>query len=199
MAAVHQPARRASSSLCLVAFRLNSGRRRASACGRKTSIASGAARRSLYFQGRGYGKDAYLANGGFDVEPNATYDDYETGLVYLCEDPPSSIAVATAASFVAIFCMGVSGNVLLLYVLLRHEDLRQVTSLLVLNMAASDLLLATTLPFWSTYHLSHWVFGPALCRVLVGAYFVGLYCGLMFLTALTVDRYVTVVHGRSPR
>ncbi|XP_064176025.1 C-C chemokine receptor type 3-like, partial [Anguilla rostrata] len=117
----------------------------------------------------------------------------ETGLVYLCEDPPSSIAVATAASFVAIFC--VSGNVLLLYVLLRHEDLRQVTSLLVLNMAASDLLLATTLPFWSTYHLSHWVFGPALCRVLIGAYFAGLYCGLMFLTALTVDRYVTVPPG----
>ncbi|XP_035285090.1 chemokine XC receptor 1-like [Anguilla anguilla] len=53
-------------------------------------------------------------------------------------------------------------------------------------------LLSSKCSFWSTYHLSHWVFGPALCRVLVGAYFAGLYCGLMFLTALTVDRYVTV-------
>ncbi|KAI1901308.1 hypothetical protein AGOR_G00032970 [Albula goreensis] len=127
---------------------------------------------------------------------NQTEEDYPDDLVFLCEsETPGQATMVVAISFIVIFCLSMGGNGLVLCALALYEDLRRVTNLLVLNLAVSDLMFAATLPFWATAHLSHWVFGPALCRMVTAAYFVGLYGGLVFLTALTWDRYLTVVRG----
>ncbi|XP_036375421.1 chemokine XC receptor 1-like [Megalops cyprinoides] len=125
-------------------------------------------------------------------------DEYEEGedLVFLPNGKESySTSVATAVCFSVIFFLSVSGNTLVLCILAFYENLRHTSNLFILNLAVSDLVFASTLPFWTTYHLSHWVFGDVLCKLLSGAYFVGQYSSLMFLTVMTVDRYVTVLHG----
>lgn len=117
---------------------------------------------------------------------------YDGGLVYLCE-PGTDFDSINAAFFWLIFIVSVTGNGLLLHILFHFENLRNVTNLFVLNLTCSDLVFTITLPFWAIYHTSHWVFGDLACKFLTAAYFVGLYSSVILLTAITVDRFITVV------
>lgn len=114
------------------------------------------------------------------------------GAEYLC---PHTLDFGTinAALFFLIFVLSVVGNSLLLCALVRYEDLKKVTNLFILNLACSDLVFTVTLPFWAVYHLWHWVFGDFACKLLTGAYFVGVYSSVFLLTALTLDRFATIV------
>lgn len=111
---------------------------------------------------------------------------------YSCE--MYDFSTITGALFLLIFIISVTCNSLLLFVLARYEDLKNITNIFVLNLACSDLVFTLTLPFWAVYHLHHhWVFGDFLCKFVTAAYFVGLYSSIIVLTAMTVDRFVTVV------
>ncbi|XP_018602012.1 chemokine XC receptor 1-like [Scleropages formosus] len=137
-----------------------------------------------------------------DFQENETYNDtsdYNGSLVFLCEDENQhSGSTATAFCFIVIFCLSFAGNTVVLCVLARYEKLKRVTNLFVLNLAMSDLIFSMSLPFWSTYHFSQWVFGDFLCKLLSGAYFIGFCSSMMFLTAMTVDRYMIMVHNQFP-
>lgn len=97
------------------------------------------------------------------------------------------------AIYIFIFVFGLVGNVLVLGVLLFGEKLKNVTSVFVLNLACSDLVFTLTLPFWAYYQLHHWVFGEYACKFVTAAYIIGVYSSVILLTAITVDRFITVV------
>ncbi|XP_061587153.1 chemokine XC receptor 1 [Cololabis saira] len=118
-------------------------------------------------------------------------DYFDDGLVFLCEY--FDISTVEAAFFVLIFIISVIGNSLLICVLVLYEKLKNVTNLFVFNLACSDLIFTATLPFWAVYYLQHWIFGDFMCKFMAAAYFVGLYSSVILLTAMTVDRFVTVV------
>ncbi|XP_072567347.1 chemokine XC receptor 1-like [Paramormyrops kingsleyae] len=125
------------------------------------------------------------------VDNNSEYD---KDLVYLCESEyRGSASSATAACYAIIFCLSLTGNLVVLCALIRFEDLKKVTNLFVLNLAVSDLVFAVSLPFWITDHLHSWVFGNFLCKLVSGLYFISIYSSLMFLVAMTVDRYIIIV------
>ncbi|XP_034038498.1 C-C chemokine receptor type 3-like [Thalassophryne amazonica] len=94
-------------------------------------------------------------------------------------------------SFVVI--LSLLANLLVLVILVKYENLKSLTNLFILNMACSDLIFTITLPFWAVYYLNHWVFGVFLCHFVEAAYFVGMYSSIILLTAMTVDRFATVV------
>ncbi|KAM6948645.1 chemokine XC receptor 1 [Aplochiton taeniatus] len=120
-------------------------------------------------------------------------DNYDIGdLVFLCNES-ADFGTITTTFFLVIFVFSVTGNGLILGALICHENLRKVTNMFVLNLASSDLVFSLTLPFWAFYHSSHWIFGDFACKFLTGAYFVGLYSSVILLTALTMDRFATVV------
>ncbi|XP_056149776.1 chemokine XC receptor 1-like [Lampris incognitus] len=121
---------------------------------------------------------------------NDTYD-YDEELEYTCAKPNTESI--SAAFFLVIFILGMTGNGILLGVLVRYEDLKVVTNLFVLNLALSDLVFTLTLPFWATYYLSHWVFGDFACKLVTAAYAAGLYSSVILLTAMTLDRFTKVV------
>ncbi|XP_070701007.1 chemokine XC receptor 1-like [Pempheris klunzingeri] len=113
-------------------------------------------------------------------------------VVYLC-DEVFDFSTVSSAFFILIFILSVTGNVLLLFVLAIYEDLKNITNLFILNLACSDLVFTVTLPFWAAYYLHHWIFGDFTCKFMTAAYFVGLYSSVILLTAMTVDRFITVV------
>ncbi|XP_040000039.1 chemokine XC receptor 1-like [Xiphias gladius] len=113
-------------------------------------------------------------------------------VVYLC-DEIFDFATISGVFFILIFIFSVAGNGLLLCVLLFYENLKNATNLFVLNLACSDLVFTVTLPFWATQMLHHWVFGDICCKLMTAAYFVGLYSSIILLTAITLDRFITVV------
>uniref|UniRef100_A0A3Q3MG19 G-protein coupled receptors family 1 profile domain-containing protein n=1 Tax=Mastacembelus armatus TaxID=205130 RepID=A0A3Q3MG19_9TELE len=111
---------------------------------------------------------------------------------YLCDDTFDFLPL-TGSFLILIFIVSVIGNGLLLCILLCHENLKNITNIYVLNLTCSDLLFTLTIPFWAVYYLHHWVFGDFSCKFMTGAYFTGIYSSIILLTAMTVDRFITVV------
>lgn len=97
--------------------------------------------------------------------------------------------------YFSIFILGYLGNGLVLLILYKYENLQTVTNIFLLNLVISNLLFATTLPFQAIYHYSEWIFGGFLCKAISSAYFIGYYSSILFLTLMTFDRYLAVVHA----
>ncbi|XP_075274980.1 C-C chemokine receptor type 5 [Opisthocomus hoazin] len=96
-------------------------------------------------------------------------------------------------SLVVIF--GLTGNMLVVFILIKYKRLKSMTDIYLLNLAISDLLFIFSLPFWAYYAVHDWIFGEALCRILSGVYLLGFYSGIFFIILLTLDRYLAIVHA----
>uniref|UniRef100_H3AV97 Chemokine (C-C motif) receptor 12a n=1 Tax=Latimeria chalumnae TaxID=7897 RepID=H3AV97_LATCH len=128
------------------------------------------------------------------------YEDYnDTEAVILCEkrDVAKFGAYFVPTFFHLLFIVSVFGNGLALFVLVKYEKLKTVTNIFILNLVISDLLFTFSIPFWAVYHSSEWIFGSFMCKLISGIYFVGFYSSILFLTVMTVDRYLAVVHAVS--
>ncbi|XP_033257928.1 atypical chemokine receptor 2 isoform X1 [Orcinus orca] len=92
-----------------------------------------------------------------------------------------------------IFVLGLSGNLLLLVVLLRYVPRRRMTEIYLLNLAISNLLFLVTLPFWGISVAWHWVFGSFLCKVVSTLYTINFYSGIFFISCMSLDKYLEIV------
>lgn len=124
--------------------------------------------------------DNKMSDGDLSSKPVMWYD----------SDPLDTVS---GALFILIFVCSIIGNVLLLWVLFAYESFKNVTNLFVLNLACSDLVFTVTLPFWAVNYLHHWIFSDFTCKFVTALHFIGLYSSVILLTAITVDRFVTVV------
>ncbi|KAJ8406934.1 hypothetical protein AAFF_G00292100 [Aldrovandia affinis] len=97
--------------------------------------------------------------------------------------------------YYSIFLLSLLGNGLVLYIIYMYEKLNTVTNVFLLNLVISDLVFSLSLPFWASYHSSEWIFGSVACKLVGGVYFVGFYSSILFLTLMTFDRYLAVVHA----
>lgn len=97
--------------------------------------------------------------------------------------------------YYCIFLLSLLGNGLVLYIIYKYEKLSTVTNIFLLNLVISDLVFSMSLPFWATYHSSEWIFGEDMCKLVGAIYFVGFYSSILFLTLMTFDRYLAVVHA----
>lgn len=95
-----------------------------------------------------------------------------------------------------IFVLGLSGNLLLLIVLLRYVPRRRMTEVYLLNLAISNLLFVVTLPFWGISIAWHWVFGNFLCKAVSVLYTINFYSGIFFISCMSLDKYLEIVHAQ---
>nr|AXJ20722.1 putative C-C motif chemokine receptor 4b [Ctenopharyngodon idella] len=68
------------------------------------------------------------------------------------------------------------------------------TDICLLNLALSDLLLVSSLPFLAHYARDQWIFGNVMCTMVLSVYHIGFYSGIFFIVLMSVDRYLVVVH-----
>ncbi|XP_069469247.1 C-C chemokine receptor type 3-like [Ambystoma mexicanum] len=122
--------------------------------------------------------------------------DYDEEPIILCDkrDIIQFGASMMPAFFYLVFICSILGNGLILLILLKYEKVKTVTNLFILNLVISDLLFAASLPFWAVYHGSEWIFGDAMCKLMTAIYYIGFYSCILFLTLMSVDRYLAVVH-----
>ncbi|KAK2495649.1 hypothetical protein MC885_008079 [Smutsia gigantea] len=64
-----------------------------------------------------------------------------------------------------------------------------------LNLALSDLLFVFSFPLQTHYQLDQWVFGTAMYKVVSGFYYIGFFSSMFFITLMSVDRYLVIVHA----
>ncbi|XP_060777205.1 C-C chemokine receptor type 5-like isoform X2 [Neoarius graeffei] len=93
------------------------------------------------------------------------------------------------------FVVGFLGNMLVLWVILRGAQMKSMTDVSLLNLAIADLLLIFSLPFLAHYAQGPWVFGNAMCMLVLGVYYIGFYAGIFFIVLMSIDRYLAIVHA----
>ncbi|NWW80942.1 CLTR2 protein, partial [Climacteris rufus] len=97
--------------------------------------------------------------------------------------------------YLFIFFLGAVGNGLSIYVFFQPSQ-RTAVNIYMQNLAISDLMFVSSLPFRATYFLlgSRWIFGDIVCRILTYSLYVNMYCSIYFLTVLSVVRFIAIVY-----
>ncbi|KAK1337542.1 hypothetical protein QTO34_002174 [Cnephaeus nilssonii] len=120
-------------------------------------------------------------------------------------DPPPLFGVGvenfiTLVVFGLIFTLGVLGNSLVITVMARSKPgkPRSTTNLFILNLSIADLAyLLFCIPFQATvYVLPTWVLGAFICKFTHYFFTVSMLVSIFTLVAMSVDRYVAIVHSR---
>ncbi|XP_065531902.1 cysteinyl leukotriene receptor 2 [Lathamus discolor] len=98
--------------------------------------------------------------------------------------------------YLLIFFFGAVGNGLSIYVFFQPSQRKTSVNIYMQNLAVSDLILVSTLPFRAAYFLlgSHWIFGDIVCRIMTYTLYVNMYCSIYFLTVLSVVRFIAIVY-----
>ncbi|KAK1159120.1 C-C chemokine receptor type 7-like [Acipenser oxyrinchus oxyrinchus] len=109
------------------------------------------------------------------------------------EDPQSFLNVFQPCILAVIFVLGMVGNILVLIIYTLYRRLKSMTDVFLLNLALADLLLLLTLPFLAADARHGWLFGGWLCKAVRSLYSVNYYSGFLFLTCISVDRYIAIV------
>lgn len=99
------------------------------------------------------------------------------------------------AIYVVFFLLGLLGNSLVFWVISCGVRLRNMTDVCLLNLAISDLLLVCCLPFLAHQAWDEWVFGDIMCKVVLGIYHIVFYSGIFFISLMSIDRYLAIVHA----
>ena len=103
--------------------------------------------------------------------------------------------------YVIIFLIGVSGNSLVVYVVMRNKAMQTITNIFITNLAVSDIMMCMlAVPFTPlSFFMNTWVFGEALCHIVPMSLCICVYVSTLTSTAIAVDRYFVIVYPFKPR
>ncbi|XP_030045918.1 chemokine XC receptor 1 [Microcaecilia unicolor] len=96
-----------------------------------------------------------------------------------------------------LFFFSLLGNSLVLWILMKYENLSSLTNTFIFNLSMSDLLFSCLLPFFTAHHYMGWIFGEMLCKAISAMFAIGFYSSIIFITLMTIHRYRAVVNPLS--
>ncbi|XP_053320879.1 proteinase-activated receptor 4-like [Spea bombifrons] len=104
------------------------------------------------------------------------------------------------AFYAMVLSFGLPANGLALWVFV-FKIKKMPSTLLLLNLAVADMLFMMVLPFKIIYHFSgnNWIFGETLCKIVTSVFYGNMYCSVFFLMAISIDRYLALVHPFSSK
>ncbi|CAI9601318.1 unnamed protein product [Staurois parvus] len=97
--------------------------------------------------------------------------------------------------YTLIFLVGLPANGLALWVLMTKVK-KMTSTVFLMNLAVADLLLILVLPFKILYYFmgNNWIFGEIMCRAVTSFFYGNMYCSVLLLMSISIDRYLAVVH-----
>uniref|UniRef100_A0A1A8MUW3 C5a anaphylatoxin chemotactic receptor n=1 Tax=Nothobranchius pienaari TaxID=704102 RepID=A0A1A8MUW3_9TELE len=103
------------------------------------------------------------------------------------------IQIATLVFYSLVVLLGVPGNALVVWVTGFCMS-RSVTSLWFLNLAVADLLCCLSVPLLMVPLAfdDHWHFGPLACTLVKGLFYFVMYCSILQLVLISLDRLLMV-------
>lgn len=141
----------------------------------------------------------WTLNGNY-TDPSSQANDYfeiraQNNSSQVPQMPVSVYTVVSAVIFIIVFIVGLLGNTLVIYVVVRYTKMKTVTNLYILNLALADELYILGIPFLCTHNvLSYWPFGEFLCKMYMTADIMSQFSSTFCLTVMSIDRYLAVVH-----
>ncbi|XP_075066205.1 neuromedin-U receptor 2 [Mixophyes fleayi] len=125
------------------------------------------------------------------------FNSTEEYLAYLCGPKRSRLSLPMTLVYAVIFLVGVSGNLLVCLVILKHHNMRTPTNYYLFSLAVSDLLvLLLGMPLevyemWSNYPF---LFGAWGCYFKTVLFETVCFASILSVTTVSVERYVAIVH-----
>lgn len=114
--------------------------------------------------------------------------------------PRLSVGVKVTLSVLMVIIMigGLLGNSVVCLIVYQKPAMRSAINLLLANMALAHILLdASCLPFAAvTLWVQEWVFGGAICRILIFLHRLFISEAVTVLLAISIDRYLIIVLRR---
>ncbi|XP_074504616.1 P2Y purinoceptor 4 [Sebastes fasciatus] len=98
-------------------------------------------------------------------------------------------------SYSLVFVVGFVLNATALWLFLKMRPWNTST-VFMFHLALSDFLYVLSLPTLIYYYAnrSHWPFGVAACKIVRFLFYANLYCSILFLTVISVHRYLGICH-----
>ncbi|XP_029367544.1 proteinase-activated receptor 1 [Echeneis naucrates] len=120
---------------------------------------------------------------------------------FVSEEAKGFLRGRLATSFVPtiytlIFIISVPLNLVTMVMFLHHIRPRKPAVIYMLNLACADLLFGLLLPLKIAYHYhgNNWIYGPFMCRVVTAAFYCNMYCSVLLMTCISIDRFLAVVY-----
>ncbi|XP_068424262.1 mu-type opioid receptor [Clinocottus analis] len=108
---------------------------------------------------------------------------------------PVIIAIVITALYSIVCVVGLVGNVLVMYIIVRYTKMKTATNIYIFNLALADALVTSTLPFQSVnYLMGTWPFGDMVCKMVMSIDYYNMFTSIFTLTTMSIDRYVAVCH-----
>ncbi|XP_077466632.1 neuropeptide Y receptor Y7 [Stigmatopora argus] len=127
-----------------------------------------------------------LPNGSMDSNQHGFHTDITKHL---------AVQITLITAYSLIILLGLLGNALVIYMIIRYRNMRTVTNFFIANLALADLLVDTLcLPFTLVYTLlDEWKFGALLCHMVPFAQALSVHVSILTLTVIALERYRCII------
>ncbi|XP_071943525.1 G-protein coupled receptor 54-like [Antedon mediterranea] len=104
--------------------------------------------------------------------------------------------IAIPFTWTLFIVVGLGCNSLIIYVVCRFGTMRTVTNCYIVNISVTDIMfLVLCAPFTIFTYTKHvWIFGNALCRIVMYLMQVSVHATSLTLMAMNIDRYFAIVY-----
>ncbi|XP_061580668.1 P2Y purinoceptor 8-like [Cololabis saira] len=111
----------------------------------------------------------------------------------LFQDANTSLAISVV--YMVVTSVNLVGNGLSMWLLLFRTSPKTPSIIFMINLTLTDLALGTALPFQISYQLRgyDWTLGSNMCSLLTLVFYTNMYCSVLTMTAIGVDRYLGIV------
>ncbi|XP_012275002.1 somatostatin receptor type 2-like [Orussus abietinus] len=126
-----------------------------------------------------------------EISRNVSQND---SIVLNCDAHLPVVSLVTQVLYSIVCIVGLLGNSLVIYVVLRFSKMQTVTNIYILNLAIADECFLFGIPFLVTTMSHSWIFGEVMCKVYMTTTSVNQFTSSIFLFIMSADRYIAVCH-----
>ncbi|KAK3543070.1 hypothetical protein QTP70_010539 [Hemibagrus guttatus] len=124
---------------------------------------------------------------------SANFSSIDNNTLIILQTKWSSDVISVIYVFVTL--VNLCGNGLSMWLLLFRTYPKTPSIIFMINLTITDLALGLALPFQIMYQLqgSNWTLGSSMCNILTVTFFVNMYCSILTMTAISIERYMGIV------
>ncbi|KAM7407084.1 hypothetical protein PAMA_003013 [Pampus argenteus] len=124
---------------------------------------------------------------------NSSSTKLDNATLSLFQNVNTSIIISVI--YMIITAINLIGNGLSMWLLLFRTSPKTPSIIFMINLTLTDLALGTALPFQIAYQLKgyHWNLGPNMCSFLTLVFYTNMYCSILTMMAIGIDRYLGIV------
>ncbi|XP_017767001.1 PREDICTED: somatostatin receptor type 2-like [Eufriesea mexicana] len=119
----------------------------------------------------------------------------EDSMIQNCEADLPIVSLLNQILYSIVCIVGLLGNTLVIYVVLRFSKMQTVTNMYIVNLAIADECFLIGIPFLvTTMSLRSWIFGKIMCKAYMTTTSINQFTSSIFLFIMSADRYIAVCH-----